>query len=99
MYQKIASRVTREGRVDFGMRLWRTRRAKIKATCRRTYDMVNEKWKTVCLNVAQFCGVYANVMRRGPTSGAGVEDYIQKALLDYEAEYGVPFTLRPCWEV
>ncbi|GKE34658.1 hypothetical protein Tco_1453980, partial [Tanacetum coccineum] len=31
---------------------------------RQTYDMVNEKWKTVHLNVVRFCGVYDNVMRR-----------------------------------
>ncbi|GJY33797.1 hypothetical protein Tco_0418266 [Tanacetum coccineum] len=28
--------------------------------------------------------------------GVGDEDYFAKALLDYEAEYGVSFTLRHC---
>ncbi|GKB38396.1 retrovirus-related pol polyprotein from transposon TNT 1-94, partial [Tanacetum coccineum] len=32
-------------------------------------------------------------------SGAGDEDYFNKALLDYEVESGVPFTLRHCWEI
>ncbi|GKD73550.1 RNA-directed DNA polymerase, eukaryota [Tanacetum coccineum] len=32
-------------------------------------------------------------------SGARDKDYLANALLDYEAEYGVPFTLRHCWEV
>ncbi|GJX57120.1 putative ribonuclease H-like domain-containing protein [Tanacetum coccineum] len=32
-------------------------------------------------------------------SGARDEDYFNKALLDYEAEFGVPFTLHHCWEV
>ncbi|GJR05098.1 hypothetical protein Tco_0528082 [Tanacetum coccineum] len=31
--------------------------------------------------------------------GAGDEDYYNRALLDYEAETGVPFKLRHCWEV
>ncbi|GKE33465.1 hypothetical protein Tco_1452787 [Tanacetum coccineum] len=39
--------------------------SKNKGNLSRTYDMVNGKWKTVRPNVARFCGVYANVMRRG----------------------------------
>nr|GEY95057.1 hypothetical protein [Tanacetum cinerariifolium] len=35
---------------------------------------------------------------RAPMSGAGDEDYFAKALLDYEAEYRVPFTLCHCWD-
>ncbi|GKB67805.1 U1 small nuclear ribonucleoprotein C-like protein [Tanacetum coccineum] len=31
-------------------------------------------------------------------SGAGDEDYFNRALLDYEAEHGMQFTLRHCWE-
>nr|GEV86302.1 hypothetical protein [Tanacetum cinerariifolium] len=67
---------------------------KTKAYGRRTYDMMNGKWKTVRPNVAQFCGVYANVMRRAQTNGAGDEDYYAMALLDYKAEHGMTFTLR-----
>ncbi|GJR85362.1 zinc finger BED domain-containing protein RICESLEEPER 2-like protein [Tanacetum coccineum] len=38
-------------------------------------------------------------MRRLKESGAGEGDYFNKALLDYEAETGVSFQLRHCWEV
>ncbi|GKA18554.1 RNA-directed DNA polymerase, eukaryota [Tanacetum coccineum] len=33
------------------------------------------------------------------TSGASHSDYLQRALTDYQAEYGVSFTLLHCWEV
>ncbi|GJU69016.1 reverse transcriptase domain-containing protein [Tanacetum coccineum] len=66
------------------------------ATCpitkRRTYDMVNVKWKTVRPKVASFCGVYANTIRTY-TSGAGGANYLQRALTDYQVQYIVPFTL------
>ncbi|GJX77354.1 hypothetical protein Tco_0324165 [Tanacetum coccineum] len=55
--------------------------------------------ETVRPNVARFCEVYANVMRRAHESGAGDEDSYAKGLIDYEAEHGMPFTLRHCWEV
>ncbi|GJX39141.1 glutathione S-transferase T3-like protein [Tanacetum coccineum] len=67
-------------------------------TQRRTYDMVNEKWKTVRSKVYTFCGVYANAVQMY-TSGASDTDYLQRALIGYQAEYGVPFTLLHCWEV
>ncbi|GKB60702.1 hypothetical protein Tco_0916888, partial [Tanacetum coccineum] len=60
---------------------------------------VSENSSKVRLNVAQFCGVYANVMRRVQESGDGDEGYYARALIDYEAEHGMPFTLRHCWEV
>ncbi|GJZ52651.1 hypothetical protein Tco_0607166 [Tanacetum coccineum] len=69
---------------------------KTKQPSRRTYDMVNGKWKMVRPNVAQFCGVHAKVMRRAQSSGARDEDYFNKALFYYEVEFGVPFTLRHC---
>ncbi|GJW37236.1 hypothetical protein Tco_0060156 [Tanacetum coccineum] len=72
--------------------------SKTKAPIRRVYDMINGKWKTVRLNVAWFCGTYANVMRRAQESEAGDEDYYNRALLDYEAEHGMQFTLLHCWE-
>ncbi|GKF33913.1 RNA-directed DNA polymerase, eukaryota, partial [Tanacetum coccineum] len=65
---------------------------------RRTYDMVNGKWKTVRPKVCTFCGVYGNVILTY-TSGASDTNYLQRALIDYQAEYGVPFTLLYCWEV
>nr|GEV00804.1 hypothetical protein [Tanacetum cinerariifolium] len=68
----------------------------VHAPGRRTYDMVNKKWKTVRPNVARFCGVYVNVVRRVQASGAGDEDYFAMALLDYEAEHRMSFTLCHC---
>ncbi|GJZ84471.1 hypothetical protein Tco_0649810 [Tanacetum coccineum] len=59
-------------------------------TSRWTYDMVNMKWKIVHPKVAHFCDVYHNVTRK-EVSGAEDGDYIQKALLEYQVEYGVPF--------
>ncbi|GJX35894.1 hypothetical protein Tco_0247451 [Tanacetum coccineum] len=74
-------------------------KSKTKALDRRTYNMINGKWKTVRPNVAQFCGTYANVMRRVHESGARDEDYYNRALLNYEAEQGMQFTLCHCWEM
>ncbi|GKB64301.1 hypothetical protein Tco_0920487 [Tanacetum coccineum] len=37
-------------------------------------------------------------MRREQASGAGDKDYFATTLLDYEAEFGIPFTLPHCWE-
>ncbi|GJS89590.1 glutathione S-transferase T3-like protein [Tanacetum coccineum] len=67
-------------------------------TQRRTYDMVNGKWKTVRPKICTFCGVYANAVQMY-TSGASDTDYLQRALIYYQAEYGVSFTLLHCWEV
>ncbi|GJY70017.1 putative reverse transcriptase domain-containing protein [Tanacetum coccineum] len=49
--------------------------------------------------VVRFCGIYSNVMRMAQESGAGDEDYIQKAMIHYQAECGLPFKFRHCWEV
>nr|GEZ94453.1 hypothetical protein [Tanacetum cinerariifolium] len=57
----------------------------------------NGKWKTVRTKVAQFCGVYDNVTRM-TRSGAGDIDYRQLALTEYQAEYGILFTLIHCWK-
>nr|GEU50983.1 cystinosin homolog [Tanacetum cinerariifolium] len=70
--------------------------SKTKHYGRRTYNMVNEKWKTVRTNVVQFCGLYANGMRMVQESKVRNEDYFNWALLDNEAETGVPFKLRHC---
>nr|GEY88242.1 hypothetical protein [Tanacetum cinerariifolium] len=51
-------------------------------------------WTKVLRNM--FCGVYDNVMCREQVSGAEDEDYFTTALLDYEAVFGVPFTLHHC---
>ncbi|GJY20489.1 RNA-directed DNA polymerase, eukaryota [Tanacetum coccineum] len=67
-------------------------------TQRLTYDMVNGKWKTMRPKVCTFYGVYANTIRTY-TSVAIDADYLQRALIDYQAEYGVSFTLLHCWEV
>ncbi|GKB01129.1 hypothetical protein Tco_0829173 [Tanacetum coccineum] len=82
----------------FWTEVLRYMKSKTKAPGRRTYNMVNGKLKTVRPNMAWFCGVHANVMRRAHASGAGHEDYFATALLDYEAEYEVSFTLHHCWE-
>ncbi|GKA74342.1 RNA-directed DNA polymerase, eukaryota [Tanacetum coccineum] len=67
-------------------------------TQRQTYDMVNEKWKTVLPKVATFCGVYGNTILMY-TIGAGDANYLQRAMTNYHAEYGVPITLLHCWEM
>ncbi|GKD34386.1 hypothetical protein Tco_1249895 [Tanacetum coccineum] len=38
-------------------------------------------------------------MRMGPESGAGDEDYVQKALIHYQIDTGIPFKFRYCWEI
>nr|GEX25731.1 hypothetical protein [Tanacetum cinerariifolium] len=58
---------------------------------RRTYDMIIGKWKTVRRSVVRFCGIYNNVIRIGPVSGAGDADYIERAMNHYEIETGLPF--------
>ncbi|GKE26896.1 glutathione S-transferase T3-like protein [Tanacetum coccineum] len=73
--------------------------SKTKQYGRRTYDMVNGKWKTVRPTGVRFCGVYGNVMRRGQESGASDEDYFERALMDYQAETGTTFKYRHCWEI
>nr|GEW33105.1 hypothetical protein [Tanacetum cinerariifolium] len=72
---------------------------KTKQYGRRTYDMMNEKWKTVRPAVVRFCGVYGNVMRRLQESGASNEYYYARAVVDYEAETVTTFKLRNCWEI
>ncbi|GKB60589.1 hypothetical protein Tco_0916775 [Tanacetum coccineum] len=49
--------------------------SKTKAPIRQMYDMINGKWKTVRPNLARFCRVYINVIRRAQKSGVGDEDY------------------------
>ncbi|GJU62000.1 glutathione S-transferase T3-like protein [Tanacetum coccineum] len=66
---------------------------------KRTYDMVIGKWKTVRPVVVRFCGVYNNIMRMGPESGVGEEDYVQKAMIHYQIDTCIPFKLRHCWEI
>ncbi|GJS67546.1 glutathione S-transferase T3-like protein [Tanacetum coccineum] len=73
--------------------------SKTKQEGRQTYDMVVGKWKVVRPAVVRFCGIYSNVMRMAQESGAGDEDYIQKTMIHYQAECGLPFKFRHCWEV
>ena len=56
-------------------------------THRRTYDMINDKLKTMRPKVAQFCGVYYNIFRTAVSGPA------QQALFEYASGYGAPFTL------
>ncbi|GKE93085.1 hypothetical protein Tco_1574180, partial [Tanacetum coccineum] len=67
---------------------------KIKQEGHRTYDMAVGKWKTVCPAVVRFYGVYDNVMRMVQESGAEDEDYVQRAMIHYQDETGVPFKFR-----
>ncbi|GKC64686.1 glutathione S-transferase T3-like protein [Tanacetum coccineum] len=73
--------------------------SKTKQYGRRTYDMVCGKWKTMRPVVIRFCGVYGKVMRMSQESEAGDEDYIKKAMIHYQAETGLSFKYRHCWEV
>ncbi|GJW99702.1 putative reverse transcriptase domain-containing protein [Tanacetum coccineum] len=73
--------------------------SKTKQYGRRTYDMINGKWKTMRPDVVLYCGVYGNVMRRLRESGASDADYYTRVLMDYEAETVTTFKLRHCWEI
>ncbi|GJZ88426.1 hypothetical protein Tco_0660208 [Tanacetum coccineum] len=44
-------------------------------------------------------GRRTNVMRIAHESGAGDEDYVQKAMVHYQAETGLPFKFRHCSDV
>ncbi|GJV92548.1 hypothetical protein Tco_1540361, partial [Tanacetum coccineum] len=55
--------------------------------------------ETVRPAVIRFCGVYGNVMRMAHECGAGDEDYVQGAIIHYQAEIGLPFKFRHCWDV
>ncbi|GKA98606.1 putative reverse transcriptase domain-containing protein [Tanacetum coccineum] len=73
--------------------------SKTKQYGRPTYDMVCGEWKTVRPAVIWFCGVYGNVMRMSPESGASDEDYINRAMIHYQVETGNTFKYRHCREV
>ncbi|GKD71862.1 glutathione S-transferase T3-like protein [Tanacetum coccineum] len=73
--------------------------SKTKTYGRPTYDMVVGKWKTMRPVVIRFCGVYCNVMRMAQENGAGDEDYVQRAMIHYQTETGLPFKFRHCWDV
>nr|GEV31238.1 hypothetical protein [Tanacetum cinerariifolium] len=63
-----------------------------------TYDMVCGKWKTTCPSVIRFCGIYNKIMRMGQVNGAEDADYVQRVMIHYEINIGLPFKLRHCWE-
>nr|GEV52856.1 hypothetical protein [Tanacetum cinerariifolium] len=73
--------------------------SKTKQYGRRTYAGVLGKGKMIRQSVIRFSGIYSNVMRMAQESGAGAEDYVQKEMIHYEVETGIPFKLRHCWEV
>ncbi|GKD83702.1 gamma-glutamyltranspeptidase 1 [Tanacetum coccineum] len=54
---------------------------------------------TVRPSVVRFCGINNNIMRMGPESGAGDAYYVQRAMIYYEIDIGLPFKLRHCWEI
>ncbi|GJR60979.1 hypothetical protein Tco_1503141 [Tanacetum coccineum] len=84
---------------DFWVEVIEYIESRTKMEGRQTYDMVLGKWKTVRLAVVQFCGVYNNVMRMAQKSGAGDKDYIQKAMIHYQAKTGLPYKFHHCWDV
>ncbi|GJY99922.1 hypothetical protein Tco_0517352 [Tanacetum coccineum] len=43
--------------------------------------------------------VYGNVMHMAQESRAGYEDYVQRAMIHYQDETGVPFKFHHCWDV
>nr|GEX42466.1 reverse transcriptase domain-containing protein [Tanacetum cinerariifolium] len=73
--------------------------SKTKQYGRRTYGMVCGKWKTVRPSVIRFYGIYNHVMCTAHESVAGDEDYVLRAMIDYEIETKIPFKLRHCWEI
>nr|GEU80104.1 hypothetical protein [Tanacetum cinerariifolium] len=74
-------------------------KSKTKQYGRQTYKAVLGKWKTMRSSVIRFSGIYSNVMHMVQEIGAGAEYYVQKAMIHYEVETGIPFKLRHCWEV
>ncbi|GJR38310.1 putative reverse transcriptase domain-containing protein [Tanacetum coccineum] len=66
---------------------------------RQMYDMVLGKWKMVPPSMVRFYGIYNNIMRMGPESGAGDAYYVQRAMIHYEIYTGLPFKLCHCWEI
>ncbi|GJU01879.1 hypothetical protein Tco_1112217 [Tanacetum coccineum] len=71
---------------------------------KRTTQNENAPWQTTLTNEEEIalCKGWAHVSENNSIvrkSGIGDEDYYARALLDYEAEHGMPFTLRHCWEV
>ncbi|GJX33890.1 glutathione S-transferase T3-like protein [Tanacetum coccineum] len=55
--------------------------------------------ETVRLPLIHFYGVYGNVMCMAQESGAGDKDYVQRAMIHYQAETELPFKFRHCWDV
>nr|GEV30970.1 hypothetical protein [Tanacetum cinerariifolium] len=49
-------------------------------------------------SVIRFCGIYNNIKRMGQESGAGDAYYVQKVMIHYEIDIGLPFKLLHCWE-
>ncbi|GKD89418.1 hypothetical protein Tco_1364925 [Tanacetum coccineum] len=46
-----------------------------------------------------FYGICNNVMCMGSESGAGDADYVQRAMIHYEIDTGLPFKLRHYWKI
>ncbi|GJS63015.1 glutathione S-transferase T3-like protein [Tanacetum coccineum] len=42
---------------------------------------------------------HGNSRKQGPESGAGDADYVQRVMIHYEIDTGLPFKLRRCWEI
>nr|GEY89013.1 hypothetical protein [Tanacetum cinerariifolium] len=48
-------------------------------------------------NLRKERGFWIDILKR-TLGGASDSDYLQRALTDYQAQYGVPFTLLHCWK-
>nr|GEW44585.1 RNA-directed DNA polymerase, eukaryota, reverse transcriptase zinc-binding domain protein [Tanacetum cinerariifolium] len=66
------------------------------ALCKGSIHMSEDSVKDNARKERRFWIEILNILTY--TNGAGDADYLQRALIDYQAEYGVPFTLLHCWE-
>ncbi|GJY68377.1 hypothetical protein Tco_0471359 [Tanacetum coccineum] len=63
------------------------------------YNIRKNSSRLVCPAVIRFCGVYGNVMCMAHEGGTRDENYVQWEMIHYQAETGLPFKFRHCWDV
>nr|GEU39557.1 hypothetical protein [Tanacetum cinerariifolium] len=65
----------------------------------RGHDTIVTKWKhSIRLKIAAFSVVYCSVQRMDE-SGSSNLALFQKALAEFETQYGHPFTMKACWRI